>query len=219
MEGSGTSVETNVNRIQSPISGNNEASYEQKTVAGAEMEEIAGRKELEGALGARLRSASQGNRRQGLQDLVRRGRAGRAEGRQAPPLCPDPVRARLGRPSLRRPRAGLLAGRDARREERRGQPRAAAGAAPGQRDHRRAAGALVAELPAADAAHGAVDRPRRRRASSRAGGALHLRQLRGRQAQRVRLCRRAQHRRAGPAAAGTQPALYFRRRRASARPT
>ena len=44
-------------------------------------------------------------------------------------------------------------------------------------------------------------------------GALHLRQLRGRQAQRVRLCRRAQHRRAGQAAARAQPALYFRRRR------
>ena len=48
MEGSGTSVETDVNRIQAPILGNNKnAAYEQKTVAGAEMEEIAGRKELE----------------------------------------------------------------------------------------------------------------------------------------------------------------------------
>src|SRR6267378_8592120 len=48
MEGSGTSVETNLNRIQSPISGNNnDATYEQKTVAGADMEELAVRKELE----------------------------------------------------------------------------------------------------------------------------------------------------------------------------
>ena len=38
-----------MNRIQSPVAGNNknQASYEQKTVAGAEMEEVAGRKELE----------------------------------------------------------------------------------------------------------------------------------------------------------------------------
>src|SRR5712671_5678396 len=49
MEGSWTSVETNLNRIQSPISGNNNnATYEQKSVAGAEMEDIAVRKELEG---------------------------------------------------------------------------------------------------------------------------------------------------------------------------
>ena len=34
-------------RIQTPISGNNEASYEQKNVAGADMDDIAGRKELE----------------------------------------------------------------------------------------------------------------------------------------------------------------------------
>ena len=48
MEGSGTSVETNLNRIQSPIPGNNNnATYEQKTVAGADMEEVAVRKELE----------------------------------------------------------------------------------------------------------------------------------------------------------------------------
>src|SRR6266851_2741466 len=48
MEGSWTSVETNLNRIQSPISGNNnDATYEQKTVAGAGMEEVAVRKELE----------------------------------------------------------------------------------------------------------------------------------------------------------------------------
>src|ERR1700687_1502522 len=48
MEGNGTSVETNLNRIQSPISGNNnDATYEQKTVAGADMEELAVRKELE----------------------------------------------------------------------------------------------------------------------------------------------------------------------------
>ena len=66
---------------------------------------------------------------------------------------------------------------------------------------------------------GPVDRPRRRRHLPGAGGALHLRQLRGRQAQRVRLCRRAQYRRAGPAAAGTQPALYFRRRRARQDPS
>jgi chromosomal replication initiator protein len=38
-----------MNRIQSPVTGNNKnaASYEQKTMAGAEMEEVAGRKELE----------------------------------------------------------------------------------------------------------------------------------------------------------------------------
>ena len=47
MEGSKASVETDVNRIQSPISGNNEAAYDKKSVAGAEMDEIAGRKELE----------------------------------------------------------------------------------------------------------------------------------------------------------------------------
>src|SRR5260370_15710359 len=48
MEGRGTSVEPDVNRIQSPILGNNKnAAYEQKTVAGAEMEEVAGREELE----------------------------------------------------------------------------------------------------------------------------------------------------------------------------
>ena len=48
MEGGGTSVETDVNRIQAPVTGNNKnASYEQKTVAGADMEEVAGRKELE----------------------------------------------------------------------------------------------------------------------------------------------------------------------------
>src|SRR4029077_16948353 len=48
MEGRGTSVETNLNRIQSPIPGNNNnATYEQKTVAGADMEEVAVRKELE----------------------------------------------------------------------------------------------------------------------------------------------------------------------------
>src|SRR3981189_3557086 len=48
MEGSWTSVETNLNRIHSPITGNNNnATYEQKTVAGADMEEVAVRKELE----------------------------------------------------------------------------------------------------------------------------------------------------------------------------
>src|SRR3981081_4792314 len=48
MEGSWTSVETNLNRIQAPITGNNNnATYEQKTVAGADMEEVAVRKELE----------------------------------------------------------------------------------------------------------------------------------------------------------------------------
>src|SRR3981189_4016428 len=48
MEGSWTSVETNLNRIQSPITGNNNnATYDQKTVAGADMEEVAVRKELE----------------------------------------------------------------------------------------------------------------------------------------------------------------------------
>ena len=47
MEGGGTSVETNVNRIQAPISGNNEAAYDKKNMAGVEMDEIAGRKELE----------------------------------------------------------------------------------------------------------------------------------------------------------------------------
>src|SRR3954452_21620259 len=50
LEGSGTSVETNImNRIQAPVTGNNKnaASYEQKTMAGADMEEVAGRKELE----------------------------------------------------------------------------------------------------------------------------------------------------------------------------
>ena len=38
-----------MNRIQAPVTGNNKnaASYEQKTVAGADMEEVAGRKELE----------------------------------------------------------------------------------------------------------------------------------------------------------------------------
>ena len=38
-----------MNRIQAPVTGNNknQASYEQKTMAGAEMEEVAGRKELE----------------------------------------------------------------------------------------------------------------------------------------------------------------------------
>jgi len=41
-------VETNVNRIQSPASGNNDAAYNQKSGAGAEMEEVAVRKELEG---------------------------------------------------------------------------------------------------------------------------------------------------------------------------
>src|SRR5882724_7002023 len=51
-------------------------------------------------LDACLRSAPQGNRRQGLQDLVRRGRVGRVEGGQAPSLCADPFRARLGEPSL-----------------------------------------------------------------------------------------------------------------------
>ena len=51
MEGSWTSVETNLNLIQSPISGNNNnATYEQKTVAGADMEEVAVRKELEAHL-------------------------------------------------------------------------------------------------------------------------------------------------------------------------
>src|SRR5262245_40553420 len=50
MEGDGTSVETDImNRIHTPIpaSNNKNASYEQKTVVGAEMEEAAGRKELE----------------------------------------------------------------------------------------------------------------------------------------------------------------------------
>src|SRR5690349_25155242 len=50
MEGSGTSLETNtMNRIQAPVTGNNKnaASYEQKTMVGADMEEVAGRKELE----------------------------------------------------------------------------------------------------------------------------------------------------------------------------
>ena len=47
MEGGRTSLETNVNRIQAPVGNNKNASYEQKTVAGAEMEEVAGRKELE----------------------------------------------------------------------------------------------------------------------------------------------------------------------------
>src|SRR5262245_54512333 len=45
MEGSGTSLETNVNKILSPTSGN-DAAYSQKSVAGAEMED-GGRKELE----------------------------------------------------------------------------------------------------------------------------------------------------------------------------
>ena len=40
---------------------------------------------------------------------------------------------------------------------------AAARAAPAERDHRRAARAVDTELPAADAAHGTVDRPRRRK--------------------------------------------------------
>ena len=40
-------METNVNRIQAPISGNNEAAYDKKNVAGVEMDEIVGRKELE----------------------------------------------------------------------------------------------------------------------------------------------------------------------------
>src|SRR4029434_10510397 len=51
LEGSGTSVETNImNRIQAPVTGNknNQASYGQKTMAGADMEEVAGRKELDG---------------------------------------------------------------------------------------------------------------------------------------------------------------------------
>ncbi|TBR28709.1 MAG: hypothetical protein EPO10_11580, partial [Reyranella sp.] len=47
MEGSGASVETNVNRIHSPIQGNNNTAYEDNKFAGAGMEEGAGRKELE----------------------------------------------------------------------------------------------------------------------------------------------------------------------------
>ncbi|TAJ42882.1 MAG: chromosomal replication initiator protein DnaA, partial [Reyranella sp.] len=47
MEGSRASMETDVNRIQTPIPGNNDAAYDKKSVAGAEMDEIAGRKELE----------------------------------------------------------------------------------------------------------------------------------------------------------------------------
>ena len=48
MEGSGASVETDVNRIQSPIQGNNNnAVFETNIVAGAGMEDGAGRKELE----------------------------------------------------------------------------------------------------------------------------------------------------------------------------
>src|SRR5437899_2428711 len=48
MAGGRTPLETNVNRIHSPILGNNKnAAYEQKTAAGADMEEVAGRKELE----------------------------------------------------------------------------------------------------------------------------------------------------------------------------
>jgi chromosomal replication initiator protein len=45
MEGSGTSLETNVNKIISPTSGN-DAAYSQKSMAGAEMDD-GGRKELE----------------------------------------------------------------------------------------------------------------------------------------------------------------------------
>jgi chromosomal replication initiator protein len=47
MEGSGASVETNVNRIQTPIQGNNKTTYENNEFAGAGMDEGAGRKELE----------------------------------------------------------------------------------------------------------------------------------------------------------------------------
>src|SRR5215468_2396306 len=48
MEGGRTSLETNVNRIQSPVLGKDkDATYEAKTVAGADMDEVAGRKELE----------------------------------------------------------------------------------------------------------------------------------------------------------------------------
>ena len=46
MEGSGTSLETIVNRIQAPIQGNKNT-YEDNSVAGANMDEGAGRKELE----------------------------------------------------------------------------------------------------------------------------------------------------------------------------
>src|SRR5258708_35929014 len=48
MEGGRTSLETNVNRIQSPMLSNTKnATHEQEAVAGADMEEVAGRKELE----------------------------------------------------------------------------------------------------------------------------------------------------------------------------
>ena len=206
-----------MNRIQAPVTGNNKnaASYEQKTMAGAEMEEVAGRKELEAhwvRVCDRLRKEI-GDK--AFKTWFGEVELGKLEDRQAPPLCPDALRARLGRPPLWRPGAGLLAGGARRGEQRRGQPRAAAGAAPGQRHHRHAAGAdLAAELPVVgDAAPGPGDRPRWRGGLPGPRGALHLRQLRGRQAQRVRLCRRAQHRRAGPAAARAQPALYLRRRR------
>lgn len=47
MEGSGASVETDVNRIQAPIQGNNNTAFENNDFAGAGMDEGAGRKELE----------------------------------------------------------------------------------------------------------------------------------------------------------------------------
>jgi len=47
MEGSGASVETDVNRIQAPIQGNNKTTYENNDFAGAGMDDGAGRQELE----------------------------------------------------------------------------------------------------------------------------------------------------------------------------
>src|SRR5215470_67747 len=48
MEGGRTSLETNVNRIQAPVLGKDKnTTLEAKTLAGADMEEVAGRKELE----------------------------------------------------------------------------------------------------------------------------------------------------------------------------
>ena len=47
MEGDWPALETDMTRIQTPTPGNNDAAYNQKTVAGTEMEELAGRKELE----------------------------------------------------------------------------------------------------------------------------------------------------------------------------
>ena len=212
-----------MNRIQAPVTGNNKnaASYEQKTMAGAEMEEVAGRKELEAhwvRVCDRLRKEIGDKAFKTWFGEVELGKLETGKLRLYAPtrFVRDWVARHYGDRVL-----AYWQAVHAEVSERRGQPRAAAGAAPGQRHHRHAAGAdLAAELPVVgDAAPGPGDRPRRRGGLPGPRGALHLRQLRGRQAQRVRLCRRPQHRRAGPAAARAQPALYFRRRRAWARPT